>query len=387
MTDPSLSRPRARDLGIPLPGDPGPWNALTDVPGVEVGYTTLISGDGPLVVGEGPVRSGVTAILPRGRGGVGIPCAAAVHSFNGNGELTGRSWIDESGSLSLPIAITSSHAVGAVHDGVDAWIARTHPGVAAQWMLPVIGETWDGYLHDINGRHVRAEHAMAALDAAASGPVAEGSVGGGTGMNCYGFKGGSGTASRLVGFGTATYTVGAFIQANFGGRTELTLGGIAIGRRSAASNPMETTDWFVRDGVRARSQPGAGSAIVVIATDAPLLPHQLAALARRGAIGLGRTGTSGGHFSGDIMLAFSTANAGALTSRIPTGPSADTDYEQLTFLPWGHIDPFLTAAVEAVDEAVWNTLIAAEDMTGRDGHFSPALPHDEVREAVARLPH
>ncbi len=371
---------RARELGIPLPGTPGALNAITDVPGFEVGYCTLVH-DGA----EGTSRTGVTALLPRGRAGVGVPCAAAVHSFNGNGELTGRSWIDESGSLSTPIALTNSHAVGVVHDGVDAWVHRTHPEVSAQWMLPVVGETWDGYLHEINGRHVRAEHAIAALDAATGGPVAEGNVGGGTGMNCYGFKGGSGTASRTVSFGDTVYTVGVFIQANFGSRAELMLGGIPLGARSQAPNPMEESDWFEREGVRARSRAGAGSAIVVIATDAPLLPGQCAAIARRGPLGLARTGTAGSHFSGDIVLALSTANEGALTSRIPTGPAEGAECETLRFIPWGRLDDFFTATVQAVDEAVWNTLVAATDMTGREGHVSYALPHDEIRAAVARL--
>ncbi|MEZ3160817.1 P1 family peptidase [Microbacterium sp. BWT-B31] len=378
-------RVRARDLGIPLGGTPGPLDSITDVPGLQVGYQTITRGNGPLVNGVGPVRTGVTAILPRGRDGVGIPCAAAVHSFNGNGELTGRAWIDESGSLSMPIALTNSHAVGPVHEGVDAWVHRTHPRVSAQWMLPVVGETWDGYLNDINGRHVRPEDAIAALDAATGGPIAEGSVGGGTGMNCYGFKGGSGTASRIVAHGSATYTVGAFIQANFGARDELVLGGIALGRRSSAANGLENDPWLDVDDARARARGGMGSAIIVIATDAPLLPDQCAALARRGPLGMGRTGTTGSHFSGDIVLALSTANAGALSSRIPRGPATDDDYEQLRFVPWSFLDAFCTAVVEAVEESVWNALVAAQDMTGRDDHFSPALPHDEIRAAVARL--
>lgn len=379
-------RPRARDLDLPLSGSPGPFDAITDVPGLLVGYETLVHGDGPLVEGAGPVRTGVTAILPRGRDGVGVPCAAAVHSFNGNTELTGRSWIDESGSLAMPITITTTQSVGAVHDGVNAWVHRHHPEVSAQWMLPVVGETWDGYLNDSNGRHVRAEHAVAAIEAASSGPLAEGGVGGGTGMICYGFKGGSGTASRTVEHGDTRYTVGAFVQANFGRRAELMLGGIPIGRLSQAPNPMEDTDWFRRDGLRSRSLAGAGSAVFVIATDAPLLPGQCAALARRGPLGLGRTGTTGSHFSGDVGLALSTGNPGALTSRLPTGPATADDYETLRFIPWGRLNPFLAAAVEAVEEAVWNALVGAEDMTGRDGHVGHALPHDEIRAAVARLP-
>ena len=375
---PSEGRPRARDLGIVFDGESGALGAITDVPGLEVGFTTLIAGEGAHAV-----RSGVTAILPRGRAGVGDACAAAVHSFNGNGELTGRSWIDESGSLALPIAITNSHAVGAVHAGVDAWLAANRPDLAAQWLLPVVGETWDGYLNDINGGHVRPEHAAEALDAAVAGPVAEGSVGGGTGMNCYGFKGGTGTASRVVRYGDDEYVVAALIQANFGSRSELRLGGVPLGQRTAAPNPMDDTDWFAEDRAHGRAASGAGSAIVVIATDAPLLPGQCAALARRGAPGLGRSGTAGSHFSGDIVLALSTANSGALSSAFPADEPAG--YEELRFVPWGRMDPFLTAAVQAVDEAVWNALVAAEDMTGRDGHESFALPHDEIRAAAARI--
>jgi len=373
----SNSRVRARDLGIRFPGRSGIADAITDVPGVAVGYRTLVDGDGP-----GAVRTGVTVILPRGRAGVGVPCAAAVHSFNGNGELTGRSWIDESGSLAMPIGITSSHAVGAVHAGIDAWVAETAPQVAAQWMLPVVGETWDGYLNDINGGHVGPQHAREALDAASTEAPAEGNVGGGTGMNCYGFKGGTGTASRSVSYGDENYTVGVLIQANFGSREELRLGGIEVGARSATPNPMGEADWLSRERNR-RAPGGAGSAIVIIATDAPLLPGQCAALARRGALGLGRSGTAGSHFSGDIVLVFSTANEGALTSTFPE--RTDAEYETLRIIPWGRIDPFLTAAVQAVDEAVWNALVAARDMTGRDGHASPALPHDEIRAAVAEM--
>ena len=369
---------RARDLGIGFAGRSGPLNAITDVPGLAVGQRTLIEGEG-----AGAVRTGVTAILPRGRSGIGVPCAAAVHSFNGNGELTGRAWIDESGALSMPIGITSSHSVGAVHSGIDQWVAEVAPHVAAQWMLPVVGETWDGYLNDINGGHVTASTAREALDAASEGPVAEGNVGGGTGMNCYGFKGGTGTSSRVVRHGDDEYTVGVLIQANFGSRDELRLDGIALGSRSASPNPMERDDWFHRERERLRAPGGAGSAIVVIATDAPLLPGQCGALARRGAIGLGRSGTAGGHFSGDIMLALSTANEGALTSSFPSDDRAE--YETLRFIPWGRIDPFLTAVAEAVDEAVWNALVAAEDMVGRDGHVSHALPHEEVRAAVAEV--
>lgn len=370
----SRRRIRARDLGVPFAGRSGTHGAITDVPGVAVGYRTMIAGEGAHAV-----RTGVTAVLPRGREGVGVPCAAAVHAFNGNGELTGRAWIDESGSLSMPIGITSSHAVGAVHSGIDSWVAQIAPHVAAQWMLPVVGETWDGYLNDINGGHVTPADAWSALEAASTAAPAEGNVGGGTGMNCYGFKGGTGTASRTVAYGGAEYTVGVLIQANFGAREELRLGSIDLGARSSAPNPMGDDDWFARER-RQHAPGGAGSAIVVIATDAPFLPGQCAALARRGALGLGRSGTAGSHFSGDIVLAFSTANEGALTSQFPEG--SDEVYETMRLIPWGRIDPFLTAAVQAVDEAVWNALVAAQDMTGRDGHRSLALPHDEIRAAV-----
>ncbi|MFN0283693.1 MAG: P1 family peptidase [Kineosporiaceae bacterium] len=385
-------RPRARGIGVPLTGEPGPWNAITDVPGLEVGYVTLVEGHGPLVVGQGPVRTGVTAVLPRGRSGVGVPCAAGWYTLNGNGEMTGTTWIDEVGALAMPVTISNTHAVGACHTGAVRWVGLRHPALATQWLLPVAAETWDGYLNDINGEHVRPEHAVEALDAAASGPVVEGSVGGGTGMTCYSFKGGSGTASRVVGFGSSRFTVGAFVQANFGDRAELTVAGVRVGSRLSDDDPMSDPAWLVRDGERAgRPRPdaagpagGAGSVIVVVATDAPLLPGQCTALARRVPLGLARTGTAGGHFSGDIFLAFSTANAGALHSRIPVAAPTDDDLDTLRFVPWGFMDPFFTAVVEAVEEAVLNTLVAGVEMVGRDGHRSPALPHDAVRTALAQ---
>lgn len=365
---------RARDLGIPLDGKPARHNAITDVPGVTVGYTTLNPGDGTAC-------TGVTAILPRGRDGVGMPCAAATYSLNGNGEMTGRAWIEESGQFNTPVLITNSHAVGACHTGVDQWMHQEHPSVSAQWMLPVVAETWDGYLNDINGGHVRPEHAVAALNVASDGPVAEGSVGGGTGMNCYAFKGGSGTASRVFRASGREYTLGVFVQANFGSREEFRMAGLPLGRISQAPNPMEDTNWFEEDHGRASVPAGAGSIIVVVATDAPLLPTQLKAVARRVPLGLARTGTTGGHFSGDIFLAFSTANAGSLRSLLPKGPAQET-LDNMEFLPWAQVDPVFTATVEAVEEAVINSLVNNQDMIGRDGHFSPALPHDEVRELL-----
>ncbi len=367
--------PRARDLGIPLRGTPGPLNTLTDVPGVEVGCVTLIEGDGPLRVGHGPVRTGVTAILPRGRAGVGDACAAGFFSLNGNGEMTGTAWIEETGSLALPVLITNTHAVGTAHRGAIDWVVREHPRLADEWLLPVVAETWDGYLNDINGPHVRPEHAVAALDAATGGPVPEGCVGGGTGMNCYAFKGGNGTASRVVRYGDAEHVVAAFVQANFGSRHELTVAGVPVGAALADDNPMEDSDWL--------APAGSGSVIAVVATNAPLLPGQCKALARRVPLGLARTGTTGSHFSGDLFLAFSTANSGALASGFPHDELATAVYDELRFVPWGRMDPYYEATVLAVEEAVLNALVAATDMVGRDGHRSPALPHEKLRQLLA----
>jgi D-aminopeptidase len=381
-----MTVPRARDLGIPFDGVPGPWNAITDIGDVAVGYTTLIAGEGPLVRGAGPVRSGVTAILPRGQAGVGVACAAGWFSLNGNGEMTGSTWIEESGSLAQPILITNTHAVGPVHAGAVSWTVEHHPGLAAKWLLPVVAETWDGYLHDINGGHVTAAHAIAALDGARHGPVEEGSVGGGTGMNCYGFKGGSGSASRAVSYAGHDYHVGAFVQANFGARRELAIAGVPLGTLLVEDDPMTTSDWFERD--LRRAAPGSGSVIVIVATDAPLLPGQCKALARRVPLGLARTGTTGGHFSGDIFLAFSTANEGALTSDFPLEePLGDAAFETMRFVPWGAVDPFFEAVVQSVEEAVVNALVAnhmlpGAAMVGRDGNRSPALPVAKVVDAL-----
>ena len=362
---------RARVLGVPFDGDPGPFNAITDVPGVEVGYHTLIAGRGKLVVGQGPVRTGVTAILPRGKRGVGLACAAVLHSFNGNGEMTGAHWISEAGSFNTPVMITNTHAVGAVHSGTLNWVVKHYPKVAAEWLLPVVGETWDGYLNDINGDHVKPEMAGLALDAASSGPVEEGSVGGGTGMNCYSFKGGNGTASRLVKFGGQNYVVGVFLQCNFGARHELTVAGKAIGKDLTADDPI--ADYF------SKGAQGAGSCIGILATDAPLLPGQLQALARRIPLGLARTGTTGSHFSGDIFLAFSTANAGAFDSGFPTSDADGARLARAQFVPWNFMDDFYVATVHAAEESIINALVANETMIGRDGNRSPHLPHDAVK--------
>ncbi len=355
-------KPRARALGIPFGGTPGRWNAITDVPGVAVGYATLVRGD--------RVRTGVTAIHPRGAAGAGDPVIAGFFSQNGNGEMTGVSWIGESGTFSGPVAITNTHAVGVAHAAIVAWTVRHHAALADAWLLPVAAETWDGYLNDINGHHVTEQTAIEALEAAAAGPVEEGSVGGGTGMNCYQFKGGSGTASRLVAYAGTGYTVGVFVQANFGAREELTLAGVPLGAALAGDNPM--AGFSV-------APPGAGSVIAVVGTDAPLLPQQATALARRVTLGLARTGTTGSHFSGDLFLAFSTGNPGAITPGVATLGAGDGDrYDQLRLIPWGYLDPFYTAVVQATEEAVANALVANEDMTGRDGHRSPALPRDRV---------
>jgi D-aminopeptidase len=377
VTDPHLStpagKPRARSLGIPFGGTPGRWNAITDVPGVEIGYTTLIEGDA--------VRTGVTAIHPRGAAGAGDPVAAGFFSQNGNGEMTGVSWIAESGTFAGPVAITNTHAVGVAHAGIIAWAVQHHPRLAEVWLLPVAAETWDGYLNDINGHHVTEQTVVDALESAVAGPPEEGSVGGGTGMNCYGFKGGSGTASRLVGYGPDAFAVGVFVQANFGGRAELTLAGVPLGQMLADDNPM--ADYWASElgptespGPRSPLPPGSGSVIAIVGTDAPLLPHQCQALARRVTLGLARTGTTGSHFSGDLFVAFSTGNPGGITAGpSPAGPG---HYDRIDCIPWNYMDPFYAAVVQATEEAVANALVANEDMTGRDGHRSPALPRDLV---------
>ena len=365
MTGPHATTPagkrRARGLGIPFGGIPGSWNAITDVSGVEVGYATLIEGDA--------VRTGVTAIHPRGREDAGDPCAAGFHCQNGNGEMTGIFWIAESGTLSGPVCITNTHAVGMAHAAVIAWTVQRHPQVADAWLLPVVAETWDGYLNDINGGHVTVETGLRALETATSGPIEEGSVGGGTGMNCYQYKGGSGTASRLVDYAESTYVVGVFVQANFGARAELVIAGIPLGEALADDNPM--AEFFA-------APPGAGSVIAVVATDAPLLPHQCSTLARRVTLGLARTGTTGSHFSGDLFLAFSTANPGAFTPGFRTLYAREGRYDALRFIAWAFLDPFYEATVQATEEAVINALVANEEMVGIYGRRTPALPRERV---------
>jgi len=353
-------KPRARSLGIPFTGRPGRWNAITDVPGIQVGYVTLIEGDS--------VRTGVTGILPRGAAGAADPVAAGFFSLNGNGEMTGVSWIGESGTFSLPLVITNTHSVGIAHAGIVAWTAKYHPELGDEWPLPVAAETWDGYLNDASGHHITEATVVGALEAAHGGPVEEGSVGGGTGMICYEFKGGNGTASRLVDYRGTSYAVGVFVQANFGSRPELTLAGVPLGRLLAKDNPAGNDTTAPR---------GAGSVIGIVATDAPLLPHQCSALARRVTHGIARTGTISSHFSGDLFLAFSTANPGGFSGYNPQ-PGTERDYDQLRFIPWAQMNPFFAAVVEATEEAVANSLVANEEMTGRDGRRTPALPRDRV---------
>jgi L-aminopeptidase/D-esterase-like protein len=286
--------------------------------------------------------------------------------------MTGVSWIRESGTTAGPICITNTHAVGVAHQAICAWTSEHHPDVAEAWMLPVVAETWDGYLNDINGGHVTLNLALEALTTATAGPAEEGSVGGGTGMNCYHFKGGSGTASRVVLHADTPYTVGAFVQANFGSRPELTIAGVPVGEALRDDDPMEELY---------AAPSGAGSVIGIVATDAPLLPDQCRAFARRMGHGIGRTGTSGSHFSGDLFLALSTANPGAFTRGTPYDAEAGR-YDALRFVPWGQIDPFFAAVVQATEEAVLNALVANEEMIGRDGHRVPALPRERVAEFV-----
>jgi D-aminopeptidase len=352
----SQTKPRARDLGIPFDGRPGRFNAITDVAGVEVGMTTLISGNGPLVVGQGPVRTGVTAVIPRGKDKLN-QVFAAWFTLNGNGEMTGTTWLDESGFLEGPVLITNTHSVGVVRDAVIAWQIKRLGDKFPAWSLPVVAETWDGDLNDINGFHVKPEHVFQALDGAASGPVAEGNVGGGTGMIVHGFKGGTGTASRVVAIQPNTYTLGVLVQANYGSRGQLVIAGVPVGQEIQDLRPEAGGD-------------DAGSIIVVIATDAPLLPHQLKRIAERATLGIGRTGGIGSNSSGDIFIAFSTANPGAAGS---------SDLVKLSMLPNDWINPLFTATIQATEEAILNAMIAAETMEGINGHVVYAIPHDRLK--------
>jgi L-aminopeptidase/D-esterase-like protein len=364
---------RGRDLGVPFDGNPGPLNAITDVGGVEVGATTLIRGEGALKVGEGPVRTGVTVILPRGRENLD-PVYAGWFSLNGNGEMTGTTWVEESGFLEGPVALTNTHSVGTVRDTIIGWQVK-QKSQKQPWSLPVVAETWDGFLNDINGFHVKPEHVIAALDSSRSGPVAEGNTGGGTGMVCYGFKGGTGTASRVLSGEDGGYTVGVLVQCNCGRRPQLTIAGVPVGKEIPEAAPHAGAPLPGALPPGNDTQGDVGSIIIVIATDAPLLPHQLKRLARRASLGLARTGSVSGNSSGDIFIAFSTANPYA---DAPPGPNIvhTVSNEKIT--------PLFTATVEATEEAIVNAMLGARTMTGIDGHTVVALPHEQLQKVLKK---
>ena len=364
----SVKKERARDLGVPFDGTPGKLNAITDVPGVEVGHTTLISGEGKLQVGKGPVRTGVTAVLPRGKSSMSDAVFAGWFSQNGNGEMTGTTWVEESGFLEGPVMITNTHSVGVVRDAVVQWrVEHGKPDPTGYWWsLPVVAETWDGYLNDINGFHVKAEHAFQAIQSAHGGGVEEGAVGGGTGMICNGFKGGIGTSSRKLDAKDGGYTVGVLVQCNYGSRQSLRIAGIPVGREISSEDPYAYQPSEISE---------RGSIIVVVATDAPVLSHQLKRLARRVSLGLGRNGSISGDGSGDIFIAFSTAN-----------PHADggKTVVDLKFLPNDALDPIFAATVQATEEAIINAMVAAKTMTGIENHKVIGLPHDRLREVLKK---
>ncbi|HZR78010.1 MAG TPA: P1 family peptidase [Chthoniobacterales bacterium] len=359
---------RARDVGVPFDGTPGPLNAITDVAGVEVGYTTLIEGEGKLIVGKGPVRTGVTAIIPRGHDSLNDPVYAGIFSLNGNGEMTGTHWLEESGFLEGPVVITNTHSVGIARDAVIAWRIKHGAADASGywWSLPLVAETWDGFLNDTNGFHVKQEDVFHALDSAHGGAIEEGSVGGGTGMICYEFKGGSGTASRKIEIKTGkgkpsqTFTVGVFVQANFGRRSSLTIAGVPIGKEIPGRVYGEDT----------------GSCIAVVATDAPLLSNQLKRLARRVTLGLARTGTVSGNGSGDLFVAFSTANKNSW--------APDQVTHSVQTIPNDLMDPVFAGVVQATEEAVVNALVDNQTMVGADNHRVEALSKDRLRELLQK---
>jgi len=364
----STTKLRARDLGVPFDGTPGALNAITDVAGVTVGHTTLISGEGKLQVGKGPVRTGVTAVLPRGKDSMSNPVFAGWFSQNGNGEMTGTTWVEESGFLEGPVMITNTHSVGVVRDAVIQWrVEHGQPDATGYWWsLPVVAETWDGWLNDINGFHVKPEHAFHAIDSAHGGAVEEGNAGGGTGMICNEFKGGIGTASRKLEEKFGGYTVGVLVQCNYGVRRNLRIAGAPVGLE-IPEDPAYADSAFAQD--------DWGSIIVVVATDAPLVSHQLKRLARRVSLGLGRNGSISGNGSGDIFIAFSTANSGAAK---PDGPV------QLTMLPNDRMDPLFAATTQATEEAIINAMVAAETMIGIENHKVIALPHDKLRAVLKK---
>jgi L-aminopeptidase/D-esterase-like protein len=352
------TRNRARDIGIPFEGTPGQFNSITDVDGVAVGHHTLISGEGELIVGKGPVRTGVTAILPSHAN----PCSrmfGAFYALNGNGEITGASWIEESGLVEGPILLTNTHSVGTTRDAVIDWMIN---GIKSDqnWLLPIVAETYDGYLNDINGFHVKKVHVKKALESAESGPVQEGNVGGGTGMICYEFKGGIGTSSRIVMLGKKEYTIGVMVQANHGLRHQLMVAGIPVGKEITENTILKSEQ---------------GSIIIIVATDAPFLPHQLKRLARRATLGLARTGAIASNYSGDMVLAFSTSNANAIPK---------TELTMVQMLPNGKIDPFFAATAYATEEAIINALVAAETMIGINGRKVMGMPSEQLQDIMRR---
>jgi L-aminopeptidase/D-esterase-like protein len=366
--DKGVAKPRARDLGVPFDGIPGPLNAITDVGGVTVGHTTLISGEGKLEVGKGPVRTGVTAVFPRGKDVDDTGVFAGWWTLNGNGEMTGTTWVEESGLLIGPVMITNTHSVGVVRDAVIQWtVAHRKVGPDDDWWsLPVVAETWDGWLNDINGFHVKPEHVFHAIETSHGGPVEEGAVGGGTGMVCNGFKGGIGTSSRKLSVKDGGYTVGVLVQCNYGSRQNFRVAGIPVGREIPSEDPYALAPGDITE---------RGSIIVIVATDAPLLPHQLKRLARRVSLGLGRNGSISGNGSGDIFIAFSTANPGvAAVDRVV----------DLKMVPNDLLNPLFEATVEATEESVINAMIAADSMTGIDNHHVSALPHDQLRAILKK---
>lgn len=365
-------KPRARDLGIPFKGTTGTFNAITDVKGVEVGYSTIISGSGKNTVGKGPVRTGVTAIFPRGKAKKFSPVFANWYSLNGNGEMTGTTWVTESGFLETPIMITNTNSVGVVRDALLKWYVDTDWYSGEEWWYtyPVVGETYDGFLNDIYGFHVKEAHVLEAIGNATSGKIAEGNVGGGTGMMCLGFKGGTGTSSRIVEIKDKSYTLGALVQANFGRKPNLTIAGVPVGMEL-----LDTLNNELNLPPQSYRKEGDGSIIVVVATDAPLMPHQLKRIAQRVSLGIGNTGGYASNGSGDIFIAFSTANPDAFQR---------AEFTHLEMLPNDLIDPLLEATVQAVEEAIINAMVAAETMEGINGNKSYALPHDLLIETLKK---
>ena len=365
-------KPRARDLGIPFVGTPGAFNAITDVKGVEVGYSTIISGKGNNTVGNGPVRTGVTAIFPRGKAKKFSPVYANWYSLNGNGEMTGTTWVTESGFLETPIMITNTNSVGVVRDAVLKWYVDTDWYSGEDWWYtyPVVAETYDGFLNDIYGFHVKEKHVLEAIENSSSGQIAEGNIGGGTGMMCLGFKGGTGTSSRVLKIKDSSYTVGAIVQSNFGAKRNLSIAGVPVGVVL-----KDTLNSVFNGPPKSRRQEGDGSIIVIVATDVPLLPHQLKRIAQRIPLGIGIVGGRGSNGSGDIFLAFSTANEGAFNR---------DDIASITSMPNDLLMPVFEATVQVVEEAIINAMIAAETMEGINGNTSYAIPHDVLVETLQK---